>query len=154
MSRLADINRELAISEQDQRDVRDLYAKLQQSHAKLIGPDGKSQNLPPDVHRFLVALLTDLVAGKSVTILQKDALLTTVEAAAMLGVSRQFLVNLLESGEIPHHKVGTHRRIYVRDVLAYKARRDAKRSEHLNQMAKEAVESGYYDMLPLDDTPE
>ncbi len=33
----------------------------------------------------------------------------------MLGVSRQFLIKLLERDEIPHHMVGTHRRIYVRD---------------------------------------
>jgi excisionase family DNA binding protein len=38
-----------------------------------------------------------------------------VKAVAMLAVSRQFLVNLLEKGEIPYHMVGTHRRIYALD---------------------------------------
>jgi len=35
-------------------------------------------------------------------------------------MSRQFLITLLEKGAIPFHLVGTHRRIYVRDVIAYK----------------------------------
>jgi len=51
----------------------------------------------------------------------------------MLGVSRQFS-QLLDRNEIPFHRVGTHRRIYVRDVLAYKARRDANRSKAMTTL--------------------
>lgn len=35
----------LAISESDQRQVLELYQKIQRSRAKLVGPDGKTQNL-------------------------------------------------------------------------------------------------------------
>ncbi len=31
--------------------------------------------------------------------------------------SRQFLIKLLERADILHHMVGTHRRIYFRDLL-------------------------------------
>src|ERR1035441_7576609 len=117
----------LAISAGDKKQVLELYQKIQRSRAKLVGPDGKTQNLPVSLYEFLVKLIADLCEGQSVAIVQNDAQLTTVEAARMLGVSRQFLVKVLERGGVPHHMVGTHRRVYVRDLLAYKARRDSKR---------------------------
>lgn len=81
----------------------ELYQKIQRSRAKLVGPDGKTQSLPVSLYEFLVKLIADLCEGQSVAIVQNDAQLTTVEAARMLGVSRQFLVNLLERDEIPYH---------------------------------------------------
>ena len=72
----------------------------------------------------------------------------------MLGVSRQFLVKVLERGGIPHHMVGTHRRVYVRDLLAYKARRDSKRRQILNDLTHAEAQDGLYDLEPPDDRRE
>ena len=139
----------LAISEGDQKQVLELYQKIQRSRAKLVGPDGKTQGLPVSLYEFLVKLI-DLFEGQSVAIVQNDAQLTTVEAARMLGVSRQFLVKVLERGEIPHHMVGTHRRVYVRDLLAYKTRRDSKRRQILDDLTRAEAEDGLYDLEPPD----
>jgi len=68
-----------------------------------------------------------------------------MEAANMLGVSRQFLVNLLEKGDIPYHMVGTHRRIYAQDLFQYKAVRDADRHKILRELAVAEAEEGIYD---------
>jgi len=136
----------LAISETDQRQVLELYQKIQKSRAKLVGPDGKTQSLPVSLYEFLVKLIADLCEGQSVAIVQNDAQLTTVEGARMLGVSRQFLIKLLERGEIPHHMVGTHRRIYVRDLLAYKAKRDSSRRKILDDLTRAEAEEGLYDL--------
>jgi excisionase family DNA binding protein len=144
----------LAISEADQRQVLELYQKIQKSRAKLVGPDGKTQNLPVSLYEFLVKLIADLCEGQSVAIVQNDAQLTTVEGARMLGVSRQFLIKLLERGEIPHHKVGTHRRIYVRDLLAYKAKRDSNRRKILDDLSRAEADEGLYDLEPPDDRAE
>jgi len=144
----------LAISETDQRQVLELYQKIQRSRAKLVGPDGKTQNLPVSLYEFLVKLIADLCEGQSVAIVQNDAQLTTVEGARMLGVSRQFLIKLLERGEIPHHMVGTHRRIYVRDLLAYKAKRDSNRRKILDDLTRAEAEDGLYDLEPPDDRAE
>src|ERR1035437_2614393 len=119
----------LAIADGDQKQVLELYQKIQRSRAKLVGPDGKTQNLPVSLYEFLVKLIADLCEGQSVAIVQNDAQLTTVEVARMLGVSRQFLVKVLERVGVPHHMVGTHRRVYVRDLLAYKARRDGRQRQ-------------------------
>src|ERR1700675_3458544 len=113
------------LSAREQKEIVDIYAKLREVEAKLIGPDGKTEILPNNVYSFLLRLLADLRAGHSVTILQSRHELTTVEASKILGVSRQFLIKVVEKGEIPYHLVGTHRRMFVRDVLAYKSKRDA-----------------------------
>jgi excisionase family DNA binding protein len=140
------------ISAKDQREIQELYEKLREAAAKLVGPDGKTEILPNNVYSFLCRLLAELKAGSSVTILQNNAELTTMDASRMLGVSRQFLVNLLEKDEIPFHKVGTHRRIYARDVLAFKARRDAARRKAHDDLARAEFEEGVYDDKVEDDT--
>jgi excisionase family DNA binding protein len=140
----------VSISEQDQRDILDLYTKIRAAEAKLVGPDGKTQLLPTNLYSFLCQVLGDLKAGKSVTILQSNAELTTVEAAKLLAVSRQFLVQLLEKNEIPFHMVGTHRRVYARDILAFKGRRDSARRKALDDLSRTEFEQGTYDRVPLD----
>jgi excisionase family DNA binding protein len=138
----------LPISSHDQKDVEKLYGALKKGKAKLIGPDGESRPLPDSVYAFLVELVGALQQGKCITILQNQAQLTTAEAASMLGISRQFLVNLLEAGEIAHHKVGTHRRIYVQDVMKYKVKRDDRRKKTLRELVAAEVADGIYEKVP------
>lgn len=140
------------VSEKDRREILDIYEKLRSADAKLVGPDGKTEILPNNVYSFLCRLLVDLKAGHSVTILQSNAQLTTVDASKMLGVSRQFFVSLLEKGEIPFHMVGTHRRVYAREVLAYKARRDAARRKAHDDLARSEFEEGIYDNVEANDS--
>ena len=134
----------VAISAKDQREIVELYEKLREVQAKLVGPDGKTEVLPNNVYSFLCRLLADLKAGNSVTILQSKAELTTVEAAKLLGMSRQFLVNLLSRNEIPFHMIGTHRRLYARDVLAYKSKRDNTRRKTLDDLSRAEYDEGIY----------
>jgi len=68
----------VAILAKDQREIVELYEKLREVQAKLVGPDGKTEVLPNNVYSFLCRLLADLKAGNSVTILQSKAELTTV----------------------------------------------------------------------------
>lgn len=126
--------------------TQELYDQIQQSHAKLVSQDGNTQDLPASLDDFLVKLTADLKKGQSVAIVQNDAQVTTVEGARMLGVSRQFLIKVIDSAEIPHYMVGTHRRIYVRDLLAYKATRDAQRRRVLDELTRAEAVEGLYDL--------
>jgi excisionase family DNA binding protein len=138
------------VSPKEQKEIIEIYTKLREAEAKLIGPDGKAEILPNNLYSFLLRLLADLRAGNAVTILQSSHELTTIEASKILGMSRQFLVQLLEKGEIPYHMVGTHRRLYVRDVIAYKARRDTSRRKTLDDLAKREFAEGNYGKIPDD----
>jgi len=140
----------LDISPKEQKEIIDIYAKLREAEAKLVGPDGKTEILPNNLYSFLLRLLADLRAGHSVTILQSRHELTTVETSKILGMSRQFLIQLLEKGEIPFHMVGTHRRLYVRDVIAYKSKRDTSRRKTLDDLARHEFAKGDYDKIPDD----
>ena len=134
----------------EQREILETYSRLREAEAKVVGADGRAEVLPNNLYSFLLRLLADLRAGSSVTILQNKHEFTTIEASKLLGMSRQFLVRLLEKGEIPFHMVGTHRRMYARDVLAYKVKRDLSRRKTLDDLARAEYEEGIYDQVPDD----
>ena len=64
--------------------------------------------------------------GKAKFLCPENKRLTTQAAANMLGMSRLFLVSLLEKGAISHYKVAGHRRDYLRDLEEYHWKRDSK----------------------------
>ena len=85
-------------------------------------------DLPPAIGRLVIDLLQLVGKGEAVTLVPFGGELSTQQAADLLKVSRTFLVQMIENREIPHHKVGTHRRIRMEDLLAYKQRRDRTRN--------------------------
>lgn len=95
----------------------------------------------PLIQRVMEAL----AAGHGVTIIPRHAELTTMEAADILNVSRPYLIKLLDSNEIPFHKVGRHRRIRLDNLMNYKERIDRDREAILDQMVREAEDLGLYD---------
>lgn len=96
--------------------------------------------LPSAVKTLLIHLLTEMSKGNAVTIIPVHAELTTQEAAAILNVSRPYLISLLKKGEIPFHKVGTHRRVKYSDLSTYKDRREHAREAAMQELADQAQE--------------
>jgi excisionase family DNA binding protein len=91
-----------------------------------VRTDKGEVELPPTARAAVRQLLADLAAGTAVHLLTDGTELTTQDAANLLGISRTYLVRLVDDGKIPAYLVGTHRRLRAADVLAYKARRDAR----------------------------
>ena len=79
--------------------------------------------LPEDANRAVRALLRDLATGVRVHVIPADAELTTQQAADLLGLSRTYVVRLIDQGSLSAHMAGTHRRLLPSDVLAYRERR-------------------------------
>jgi excisionase family DNA binding protein len=132
----------------DPKKIERLYDEFKRANANLVPPNGEVRQMPGSLYSFLAELIEILKEKKSVMIVRNQANVTTVEAASTLGVSRQFLVNLLEKGEIPFHMVGTHRRIYAQDVFQYKARRDSQRHETIRDLAQAEARGGLYGRTP------
>ncbi len=137
-------------SEQDELvELREQLARIAGRRprpvAKLVSPDGTEVEIPASAFVALQAIVRDMAQGLTVTLIPHDRELTTKEAADILNVSRPFLVKLLDRGEMPYHRIGTHRRLRVEDVLAYRELRAARRREKLRELTElsEQLEGGY-----------
>jgi excisionase family DNA binding protein len=112
----------------------------------LVGPNGERIPLPDSLYRLLRMVMEHLERGESVSIVHAAEELTTQQAANLLNVSRPYLIRLADRGDIPCHRVGTHRRISREDVEKYRAQRDSRRRANLRAMTREAEEQGLYDL--------
>ena len=96
--------------------------------------------------RFLTQVLGDfleiIAEGQSVAVVPTEEEIGTQEAADILGVSRPFLVKLLDSGAIPSRKVGVQRRVRVADIVAYQKREKEARRKILEELARESQRLG------------
>jgi excisionase family DNA binding protein len=115
------------------------------ARARLVGPDGSETEVPDELYDVLCEAVEALSQGQAITIAPHNAMLTTQEAADLVGVSRPTLVRLLVDGEIPHTTRGRHRRVLLRDVLDYQERTRKNRRQALDDMVADAEEAGLYD---------
>ena len=100
----------------------------------------KILEIPKSAYQLLIDILQEMALGNAVTLIPVHAELTTQEAADLLNVSRPYLVKLLESKQIPFHKVGRHRRIRFEDLMNYKNQIDSDRMQALDELAAQAQE--------------
>lgn len=104
----------------------------------------KSLLIPSVAYELLIDILSQMSQGNAVTLVPVHAELSTQQAANLLNVSRPYLIKLLDSGEIPHHKVGRHRRILAQDLHNYKTDIDTKRSQSLDELTTLSEELNLY----------
>lgn len=98
--------------------------------------------LPEEVYRVLRQVVEAMQQGLAVTVAPRSLMLTTQQAADLLGVSRPTLVKLLDEQRIPYQRTGTHRRVRLRDVLAYREQRRAEQYAVLEATAVSLDDEG------------
>ncbi len=139
------VAREVAAAVESQRALA-AYLSTQFETQRIQIFDAKNQahqvELPTSALRLLVDILSELAEGNAVKVVPIHAELTTQEAADMLNVSRPHLVKLLETGALPFHKAGKHRRIRFSDLMVYKAEQDKASAHAMEELAKQAQELG------------
>ena len=131
------------------RQLRELdrfsEAVLADERPALVGREGVRLELPEPIFHLLARVVRTMREGKAVVLLPETESMTTQAAAEFLGVARPFVVDLLENDAIPHHKVGTHRRVYLKDLMEYQRQRDSRRRATLDDLRRQVEAAGLYD---------
>lgn len=112
-------------------EVSSFFAKFEAKHGDSIEPqcflsgpgEGDHIPLPQELYELLKQAIEALRSGKAVTISPNDTVVTTQQAAELLGVSRPTVVKLIEDGELEATKITRHRRIRLDDVIRYRDRK-------------------------------
>jgi excisionase family DNA binding protein len=121
----------------------DLFRSETQPPA-LVDEQGNRLELPKPIYDLLVRVASAMQEGKVISLVPETQELTTQAAANILGVSRPHLIKLVESGKIAFHKVGAHRRIRMKDLIAFQQSRDRDRRQALDDLARKTQEAGLY----------
>lgn len=117
----------------------------------LLTEGGDVVELPKALNDLFVAVVEAMKRKEAVFLMHESETFTTQAAANFLGVSRQYVVRLLESGAVPFHHVGTHRRVCFKDLVRFQQERSRKRRAALDRMTEEMVQADVFDRhVPLE----
>lgn len=111
----------------------------------MMKSEGQEIQLPPVITQVINEIINILYQGSSLTLIPMEKELTTQQAAYILNVSRPFVIKLLDSNEISYRKVGTHRKILMKDLIAYKLKATTIRKSKLSELVNLSQELGLYD---------
>jgi excisionase family DNA binding protein len=81
------------------------------------------------------ARLANLDAARAAMLVPQNHELTTQDAAALLNVSRPFVIKEIEAGRLKCRKVGRHRRIEFEELRRYQAAQRAQSEGALQKLA-------------------
>ena len=86
--------------------------------------------------------------GMAVSIVPQHTMLSTQQAADLLGISRPTLIRILDDGEIPFFRKRRHRQLCLTDVLEYQKRQRRAADEALSDIVADAQAVSEYDVDP------
>ncbi|MGQ0433078.1 MAG: helix-turn-helix domain-containing protein [Microthrixaceae bacterium] len=130
---------------EDRQAATDALSALRRRPRRFTLPDGTTVRLPKVAVDGLIEMLDAVAHGEDARVVRTPRELTTQQAASVLNMSRPTVVRLIDEGELPARKVGSHRRILLTDLLAFRDQVVAERRAVLDQMTRDAEELGLYD---------
>lgn len=132
-------------SDNERQELSNLVDNLSGLGKIAIVADGQKIEMPSIVSIALMEVIKTLNKGNSITLIPMDKELTTQQAADILNVSRPYFIKLLENGEIPFKKTGTHRKILMQDLMKYREQRAETRKFKIEELSNLSQELGLYD---------
>lgn len=99
--------------------------------------------LPPRALRFFADVLRQMAKREPMMLVPQKLELTTQQAAALLNVSRPFVIKEIEAGRLQCRLVNRHRRIEFEELMRYKEaqkQRSAGALKRLNDLSQEMGE--------------
>ena len=129
----------VSLRPQNTEKLQDVGRLLRRGRAKFTGSKGENMAIPEPLYSLLKDAVRNLTQGRSLVLIPEEKQLTTQQAGELLGVSRPFLIRLLDAGEMPFSLVGRHRRIKVSDLIDY-SKRKSERKAVLDKMARGEVQ--------------
>ncbi|AXK45929.1 helix-turn-helix domain-containing protein [Brachybacterium saurashtrense] len=119
-------------------------------HYLVGGGDRDPVELPEEVYEVLLRVVDAMRKGLSVTVSPTSQVLTTQQAADLLGISRPTLIKALDEGQLPYTRSGTHRRIALTDVLDYRERRRRAQYAAIDALSADVDEASDIDQALAD----
>lgn len=119
------------------KKVEEALEKGQLDIDSLIFELSKSENLK----EALLAVLSTLATGDKLAIASSEKVMSSQDAANFLNVSRPYINKLLDAGIIPSYKDGKHRRVYFKNLINYKIKRESAH-QGLDELTEQAQKHG------------
>jgi len=137
------------VAPENERDrLSELDARLMQGGSGtwfLADRSGEQLELPASAWLFLRQAVHALASGQRVVLAPAERLLSTQQAADVLNISRQHMVRLLERGDLPFSKTGSHRRVKWEDLVEYQREREDRRRQARDRMVALTEELDLYE---------
>lgn len=135
----------------DREAARRVAQRLREMNGRaellLRTPSGQLEPLPRGFAALVASMLEEAAEGHTVALLSEAEEVTTSAAAALLGVSRPHVVKLIDSGRLPCRMAGSHRRVRMTDLAAYR-QTVQRRHAALDELVEESQRLGLYDGPP------
>lgn len=109
------------------KDQLDRLRQALKSGAEVIveQPDGERIS-SRELSHFLATTVSEIASGDEVVLLRGESELSPAEAGELLGISRQFVDRLIDTGQLPARRLpgSRHRRLRVADIVTFAKERD------------------------------
>lgn len=113
--------------------AEELRSALDGMLRELSGP----REVSPSAREAFFTLIDVLESSREAVVLPFDSVLSTQQAADLLGVSRMTVVRLVDRGQLATAGGGVHRRISASELARYRSAASARRSAGLRELAQE-----------------
>lgn len=120
--------------------AHDQAQRLREALERVFRETGDSIDVSDTAREAFLRLVDVLESSPEAVVLPSDTLLSTQQAADLLGVSRMTIVRLIDRGELFAKGGGVHRRIAASELARYQVSRDLRRRTALHDLTQEITD--------------